>query len=111
MVRVCLERIRDLLPGHVKLRILEPSAGDGAFVRVLSESGWNRRVERLLAIEPLDIEAEKCRPALAAGGLPGEVASASAIPWAAATDALFDAAVGNPPFVRYQFISARDQNA
>lgn len=111
MVRACLDRIRDLLPGPEKLRILEPSAGDGTFVRILSEPEWNRRVERVLAIEPLDIEAEKCRQALAAGQLQGAIASASAIPWAAATDELFDVAVGNPPFVRYQFISPRDQNA
>lgn len=111
MVRVCLERIRELLPGRDQLSILEPAAGDGAFVRGLSEPGWNRRVDRLFAVEPLDIEAAKCRQALAAGRLPGEVAATSAIPWAATTDEFFDAALGNPPFVRYQFISAWDQAA
>jgi adenine-specific DNA-methyltransferase len=111
MVRVCLRRIRELDPNGEHLRILEPSAGDGAFVRGLSESDWNRRVGCLFAVEPLDIEAEKCRQALAIGRVSGEVATTSAIHWAATTDQHFDAAIGNPPFVRYQFISARDQVA
>ncbi|MGQ0824219.1 MAG: Eco57I restriction-modification methylase domain-containing protein [Actinomycetota bacterium] len=35
----------------------------------------------------------------------------SAIRWAATTDAAFDVAVGNPPFVRFQFVSDDDRRS
>lgn len=111
MVRTCLERVAALLPGDTRLRVLEPSAGDGAFLRGLAEPAWRRRVGRVFAVEPLEIEAEKSRHALAAANLEGDVAVASAIRWAADCDDEYDMAVGNPPFVRYQFISPADQGA
>lgn len=110
LVNACLDRIRERLPDG-ELRLLEPSAGDGAFVRALGRPEWHRRVVGITAIEPLEIEAEKCRRALADARLPGEVAATSAISWAAEFRGTFDAAIGNPPFVRYQFISAGDRAA
>ena len=111
MVRACLERIATLTPGGSPLRILEPSVGDGAFLRGLAESSWRRRADRVFAVEPLEIEAEKSRQVLAAAGMAGDVAVTSAIRWAADCDDEYDVAIGNPPFVRYQFISPADQQA
>jgi adenine-specific DNA methylase len=109
LVAVCLERVRERLP-HGPLRVLEPSAGDGAFVRALARPEWRERVV-LTAIEPLELEAEKCRQAVARAGLEARVLAMSAIAWATNTHELFDAAVGNPPFVRYQFVSAAERAA
>jgi adenine-specific DNA-methyltransferase len=110
LVSACLTRLAERLDGD-GLRILEPSAGDGAFVRALAHPDWRRRVGSVLAIEPVSLEAEKCRRALAACELGGEVVAGSVISWAAGAGEAFDAAVGNPPFVRYQFISREDRAA
>jgi hypothetical protein len=108
LVRECLRRVRELTGDACNLRVLEPSAGDGAYIRALGEPGWRRRIGRVFALEPMEIEAEKARRALADARLPGDVAATSAIAWAAAADEQYDVAVGNPPFVRYQFVSAAD---
>jgi adenine-specific DNA-methyltransferase len=109
LVDACYARIAELAGGG-GLRLLEPSAGDGAFLRGLRRSPVRAAVAAVTAIEPLEIEAEKARRALA-GGPAGEVLRASAVAWAAATDERFDLAVGNPPFVRYQFVPAADRSA
>jgi adenine-specific DNA-methyltransferase len=111
LVQACLDRIRALVPTG-ELRLLEPSAGDGAFVRALAHPEWKGRVTSVTAIEPLELEAEKCRRSLRDAGLRGDVRTSSVIPWAASESReVFDAAVGNPPFVRYQFVSATDRAA
>src|SRR5215210_5189459 len=104
LVDVCFARIAELAGGS-GLRLLEPSAGDGAFVRGLRRSPLRPAVAAVTAIEPMQIEAEKARRALGDGGLAGAVLCASAVAWAAGTDDRCDVAVGNPPFVRYQYAS------
>jgi adenine-specific DNA-methyltransferase len=110
LVDVCYARIADHIDGP-GLRLLEPSAGDGAFVRGLGRSPVRSAVGAVTAIEPMEIEAEKARQALADGSAVGEVLPTSAIAWAAGTEAQYDVAVGNPPFVRYQFLSPADRDA
>ncbi len=111
LVDLCLRRVGELVPRGA-LRVLEPSAGDGAFVRGIGRSAELRgRVSHLQAIEPLEIEAEKVRRALRGAGLTGAVSRESAIAWAAGTVETYDVAVGNPPFVRYQFACAADRVA
>lgn len=112
LVRFCLDRLQPLLRPGDDLELLEPSAGDGAFIRGIgSDAGLSRRVEDLIAIEPLDLEAKKCRRSLAQSGIEGTVVTDSAVSWGVETGGGFDAAVGNPPFVRYQFTSAADKAA
>jgi adenine-specific DNA-methyltransferase len=110
LVAACLDRIRERMPDG-DLRVLEPSAGDGAFIHALARPEWRGRISAVTAIEPHQIEAEKCRHAVAAGRLDGRVIASSAISWAAEAPEVYDTAVGNPPFVRYQFISASDRAA
>jgi adenine-specific DNA-methyltransferase len=110
LVDLCLARVAELASGDA-LRVLEPSAGDGAFLRGLARSPLRAALTGVVAIEPMEIEAEKARRALAAGGLPGTVLAESAVVWAAGTGEEFDAVVGNPPFVRYQFVARRDREA
>ena len=113
LVDRCLERVIGLLAGGPPraggLRVLEPSAGDGAFLRGIARGPLRGVTARVLAIEPHAVEARKAARALE--GLSGEVRAASAVVWAAAADEAFDAAVGNPPFVRYQFVPAADRAA
>jgi adenine-specific DNA-methyltransferase len=111
LVAVCLDRIEGLSPVGSPLRLLEPSVGDGAFVQGLLSSSLRSRIASVTAIEPMEIEAEKARRALGASQLTGRVLTESAPRWCAETTDTFDAAVGNPPFVRYQFISHEDRAA
>jgi adenine-specific DNA-methyltransferase len=112
MVHFCLSRLRELLPPEGRLNVIEPSAGDGAFVRGIAADGTlAERVGEMVAIEPLDLEARKCRSALARSNIDGRVLPGSAIDWGIETDDRFNVAVGNPPFLRYQFISASDKVA
>ncbi|HEX2104234.1 MAG TPA: hypothetical protein VHF51_11320 [Solirubrobacteraceae bacterium] len=110
LVDTCWARVADLVGGS-GLRMLEPSAGDGAFVRGLRRSPLRSAVAAIMAIEPLEIEAERMRRALADGPAAGDVLTTSAVAWAATTGDAFDVAVGNPPFVRYQFVTAADRDA
>jgi hypothetical protein len=109
LVDHCLERVCALVDRDRAVRVLEPGAGDGAFVHGLGRSVLRARVERIMALEPLQGEADKTLAAIAASALPGEVRRASAVRWAAGTDEQYDVAVGNPPFVRYQFVSSEDR--
>jgi len=111
LVAVCIDRIERLSLAGSRLRLLEPSVGDGAFVRGLMRSSLRSRIASVTAIEPMELEAEKARRSLGAGQLRGQVLTASALRWSADTADTFDAAVGNPPFVRYQFIGHEDRAA
>lgn len=105
LVRVCWDRVESLLPGEGDLRVLEPSAGDGAFVRGLSSHALAARVSFATAVEILNTEAVKCREAIDRVPFRGEVVNESAVAWALRDSQPYDVAVGNPPFVRFQFIS------
>ncbi len=105
LVRFCLDRVVALAPRADHLSALEPSAGDGAFIRGLRAHQLADRVSSVVAIEPLRAEAVKCESELD-GAFPGRVIADSFIPWAAKSCDEFDVAVGNPPFVRFQFVDA-----
>jgi hypothetical protein len=111
LVDLCLQRVGELVDHDRPLRVLEPGAGDGAFVRGLARSALRGRVARLTALEPLQAEADKARAEIGAASLCGEVRACSAVQWSAGAVGEYDVAVGNPPFVRYQFIGAADRAA
>jgi adenine-specific DNA-methyltransferase len=102
LVATCLDRINELLAGRERWRILEPSAGDGAFIRGLAARA--DRVRSITAVELVASESAKVRDLLAGARLPGTVLTSSFVPWAVTQNEEFDAAVGNPPFVRFQFV-------
>lgn len=109
LVDFCLARIAALLPGQDGLRVLEPSAGDGAFLRRLRKCDQLGTIDDVRAIEVVPEEAAKAELSLRAGNLPGEVITSSAIAWVGDPKEQFDVVVGNPPFVRYQFVSPTDK--
>lgn len=112
LVDRCLDRIGELTAGRGRLRILEPSSGDGAFIRgLLRNRALAPRVAAFDAIELIPSEAALCTDELERSGFPGAVRTASAIRWASGSQEEFDVAVGNPPYVRFQFVPEADRLA
>lgn len=108
LVNVCLNRADTLRKSRKKLTVLEPSAGDGAFLRCLVKHKLGASTESFVGIEILDTEARKCREAGRSAAFDVAVENMNTLEWAADTDDAVDVVVGNPPFVRYQFVSKLD---
>lgn len=87
--------------------ILEPSVGDGVFFSALNEVG-GFKTAKITAFELDSGEAKKARSRSRAGNLNAEVHSTDFLKWALNEigdgGARFDAVIGNPPFVRYQYL-------
>jgi adenine-specific DNA methylase len=83
--------------------VLEPSCGDGAFLRALSRAGAGGR--RVIAVEA---DAHEARTAAAAGAaLELSVHTGDFLAWALARQGQpgeLAAVVGNPPYIRYQYL-------
>lgn len=110
LVRSCLDRIAALTAGRSNLSIFEPSAGDGSFIRGLAAHDLARRVADFTAVEIKAEEAAKCQIALDAAAYQGRVITGSVLNDARPMLGKYDVAVGNPPFVRFQFLSDEDRN-
>lgn len=85
-------------------RILEPSCGDGAFFRALSGPAADAEI---IGFELHADEAAKARAAATA--LPrAQVIDGDFLEWAVGQlergEQSFDAVIGNPPFIRYQYL-------
>jgi adenine-specific DNA-methyltransferase len=108
LVSVCLDRALELLGGRENLTVLEPSAGDGGFICGLAQHALGERVAEVTAVEIIATEAHKAAAALAIAVVTGRVVTGSVLdPQVLATP--HDVAVGNPPFVRFQFLSETDR--
>lgn len=109
LVRLCLDRAEAMLDGDTPLRVLEPTAGDGAFVRGLAGHRLAARTGWVTAVEIVESEATAAGGHLRAAALAGEVVRGSFLHWAATAQPDYDLAVGNPPFVRFQFVDAEQR--
>lgn len=109
LVDLCIKRSEALLETRTNIRVLEPSAGDGAFLRGLARSGLVRDVAHIEAVEVLACEAQKAAQALDTLDLPGRALHENALRWAQSAAQDFDLVLANPPFVRFQFISEEDK--
>ena len=111
LVEFCFERISERLGARRPLHILEPSAGDGAFVRGLKPFVVAQKIHRphITCVELIAAEADQCRYALEQNGMEGTIACQSFFDWAGQNKQLFDAVAGNPPFIRYQFVPEQDR--
>src|SRR5688572_30620772 len=94
-------------------RVLEPSCGDGVFLAAIN--GLSRRsVESVVAYELDGAEAEKARDRVRrAKGSAFKVYATDFLRWFVdrpGDQPEFDAVIGNPPFVRYQYLHARQQS-
>lgn len=110
LVDICLERSKELLTGCNDLRVLEPSAGNGAFLKGLHRSRLSRDVKHVEAVELLETEAVEADRVLGDLSLPGRVLNENILHWAHGQSATFDLVLANPPYVRFQFISEEDKH-
>lgn len=109
----CINKVREHFGGW-PLRWLEPSAGDGAFLRGLDRllpRGSVRSRQQIHAFELVPAEARKARAVLAQSSLAGTVTPGSFFDSVEELPSDIDALVGNPPFVRYQFVPESDRAA
>jgi adenine-specific DNA methylase len=94
-----------VLAGGAKI-ILEPSCGDGAFLGALADAGGDTRMS-VLGIELDEQDAALARSRVAAhAGIDATVRCDDFLGWALTNldrPTRFDAVVGNPPFIRYQY--------
>ncbi len=91
--------------------VLEPSAGDGEFIRALDAAG--AKAARVTAFELDAVEAAKATERVRSLTIEAEVLNRDFLGWAlaelSAGGQRFDGVVGNPPFVRYQYFPPRFQ--
>lgn len=109
LVDLCLGRVDALVKGRTGLRLFEPSIGDGAFLRGLQRHSLGRRVSEVTGIEIVEREAYEASRELESTDKPGRILNANVLEWHQSADDLFDIAVGNPPYVRFQFLSPEDR--
>ncbi|UVO54405.1 class I SAM-dependent methyltransferase [Sphingomonas sp. SUN039] len=96
--------VRDLEPK----RVLEPSCGNGAFFQAMGDVGGFGEA-KVIGFELDAAEARKASQKANEAGLPNvDVRASDFLAWAIGNmeegGERFDAVVGNPPFVRYQFL-------
>ncbi len=98
--------VREIAPK----RLLEPSCGDGVFFEALAQvGGFNKTT--VFGFELESGEAAKAQARANSGGLKAaKIHSEDFLQWAIDhfddSSATFDAIIGNPPFVRYQYLPA-----
>lgn len=91
--------------------LLEPSCGDGVFFRALASTGLFRNTE----VSAFELDGEEARKAVMVardGSMRARVRSEDFLGWALAhldDGTRFDAVVGNPPFIRYQYLPTEFQ--
>lgn len=88
--------------------ILEPSCGDGVFIQALHNNHCDKAV-KLSCFELFDAEAQKASDLCTELGFENaSVTEGDFLVWANKQlnqrQQLFDAVIGNPPFIRYQFL-------
>lgn len=94
-------------------RILEPCCGDGVFLAAIADLAKGRRPQ-VTAFEIEAVEAAKARTRVSGGPVNTSVEVQDFLAWTLApsnANARFDAIVGNPPFIRYQYLDPAHQRA
>ena len=89
-------------------RLLEPSCGDGVFFEALAKTKALQKMAMTMGFELNEAEAAKAQRRASGVGLKATVKAEDFLQWASdrlKRDACdFDAVLGNPPFVRYQYL-------
>lgn len=90
--------------GRTDLDILEPSCGDGIFLKVIQDGKYI--YNSLTAIEYDEVEAEKSSNI---GLEKSNIINSDFHQFCITTDKTFDAIIGNPPYIRYQYFNKEQQ--
>jgi len=88
--------------------ILEPSCGDGVFIEAINSIHPQNRIS-FTGIELDASEADKARQQLYSSNINGKIITYDFLDWYLNNSHLknsFDAVIGNPPFIRYQYLSS-----
>lgn len=88
--------------------LLEPSCGDGAFLQALDDES----VDTLKRITAFELNEEEANKAASRTQLPVRVQNSDFLRWYlfyGQNEEGFDAVVGNPPFIRYQYLPSEQQ--
>ncbi len=89
--------------------ILEPSCGDGAFLQAIAL----QKLEQLKKVAVCEIDEEEAAKALQRTSLPVEFLANDFLLWylleAHNNGLTFDVVLGNPPFIRYQYLPKEQQ--
>jgi len=90
--------------GNKELDILEPSCGDGIFLKEIQKG--NYEYNSVTAIEFDEVEAEKSE---AIGLNKSSVINEDFHKYCINTERRFDLIIGNPPYIRYQYFNKEQQ--
>lgn len=88
--------------------ILEPSCGDGAFLQALE----SQKLKQLEKIAICELDEEEVAKAQGRTRLPVDFVAADFLRWyllKGQDGSPFDAVLGNPPFIRYQYLPTEQQ--
>lgn len=88
--------------------LLEPSCGDGAFLSAIEEA----RITSLKRITACELNEQEAEKAARRTSLPVRFQNTDFLRWylfCAQNEEGFDAVVGNPPFIRYQYLPSEQQ--
>lgn len=92
------------LNGNDQLDILEPSCGDGVFLRILKKHEIKYK-----SITAIEIDQKEAAKANATGLIDQEIIIDDFHTFCNNTARRFDLIVGNPPYIRYQFFNRNQQ--
>ena len=87
--------------------ILEPSCGDGAFIKAINT---NRKYD--VKITGIELDKEEARKSEKISNSGAHIIQADFLEWAqemTAKGTRYDAIIGNPPYIRYQYLSKAAQ--
>ena len=88
--------------------VLEPGCGDGAFLRALHTLN-----EAAVSFRGIELDQAEASKALAEAGkirsIRAEILNQDFVAWAAQAEEQYDAVLGNPPYVRYQYVAESQQ--
>lgn len=88
--------------------ILEPSCGDGIFLQMIEQQG----IPCLKQVTAFEIEHDEAKKARKRTHLPVRILASDFLRWflfKAQDKDRFDAVIGNPPFIRYQYLPKEQQ--
>jgi len=86
--------------------VLEPSCGDGIFLKEIRDGGYQYRSVTAVEVDP--VEAEKTRKIPISNS---NVITSDFHEFCLKTNQRFDLVIGNPPYIRYQFFDRKQQKA
>ena len=103
---ICNFILKWAMNGNNKMDILEPSAGDGAFLRAIESNKYSYN-----SVTAIEIEETEAKKAALTPLKQFRVLNMDFHDYFNETEDRYDLVVGNPPFIRYQYFDNSQQDA